>query len=36
MSHYSSEASFKYTKKAVENVGIIKIAITHLSGKKSV
>lgn len=36
MRHYSSAASFEYGKKAVENVGIIKIAITHLSGKKSV
>jgi len=36
MSHYSSAASFEYGKKSVENVGIIKIAITHLNGKKSV
>ena len=36
MKQYSSETSFEYTKKSVDNVGIIKIAITHLSGKKSV
>ncbi|MCP5106350.1 MAG: pyridoxamine 5'-phosphate oxidase family protein [bacterium] len=36
MNHYSSNESFEYKKKSIEGVGIIKIAVTHLSGKKSV
>lgn len=36
MRQYSSESSFEYDKKSVENVGIVKIAITVITGKKSV
>ena len=36
MRHYSGKTSFEYRKDAIENVAIIKIVITHLSGKKSV
>jgi nitroimidazol reductase NimA-like FMN-containing flavoprotein (pyridoxamine 5'-phosphate oxidase superfamily) len=35
MRHYSGKTSFEYEKDALENVVIIKIIITHLSGKKS-
>ena len=35
MKHYSNERSFEYGKNAVENVTIIKIEITSISGKKS-
>ncbi len=36
MRHYSGKTSFEYRKDTIENVVIIKIVITHLSGKKSV
>ena len=36
MRHYSNKKSFEYREKAVEDVGIIKIVIHHLSGKKSI
>jgi nitroimidazol reductase NimA-like FMN-containing flavoprotein (pyridoxamine 5'-phosphate oxidase superfamily) len=35
MRHYSGKTSFEYSKEAVEKVGIIKVVITGLSGKKS-
>lgn len=35
MKHYSDRDSFQYPEEAVENVGIIKIVIDQLSGKKS-
>jgi nitroimidazol reductase NimA-like FMN-containing flavoprotein (pyridoxamine 5'-phosphate oxidase superfamily) len=35
MKHYSDKDSFQYPEEAVENVGIIKIVIDQLSGKKS-
>jgi len=35
MGHYSGKTSFEYSKEAVEKVGIIKVVITGLSGKKS-
>ncbi len=35
MKQYSSETSFEYSKKSVENVGIVRIVITNLTGKKS-
>ncbi len=35
MRHYSGKTSFEYGKDAIGNVVIIKIIITHLSGKKS-
>ena len=36
MRHYSNKTSFDYKKKAVEEVGIIKIVVDHMSGKQSV
>lgn len=35
MRHYSSRESFEYDEKAVDKVGIIKIEVTELSGKRS-
>ncbi len=35
MRHYAGPASFPYSKKALESVAVIKIPVTHLSGKKS-
>jgi nitroimidazol reductase NimA-like FMN-containing flavoprotein (pyridoxamine 5'-phosphate oxidase superfamily) len=36
MKHYSDRKSFEYKKEEIEKVGIIKITITELCGKKSV
>jgi nitroimidazol reductase NimA-like FMN-containing flavoprotein (pyridoxamine 5'-phosphate oxidase superfamily) len=36
MKHYCDRESFEYKKETIEKVGIIKITITELSGKKSV
>jgi nitroimidazol reductase NimA-like FMN-containing flavoprotein (pyridoxamine 5'-phosphate oxidase superfamily) len=36
MMHYSDESSFEYGKNSVENVGIIKIEVTSISGKKTI
>jgi nitroimidazol reductase NimA-like FMN-containing flavoprotein (pyridoxamine 5'-phosphate oxidase superfamily) len=35
MRHYSSAASFEYSPTSVERVGIVKIAVTGMTGKKS-
>lgn len=35
MKHYTGKTDFKYTKKSIETVGIIKIEITELSGKQT-
>jgi nitroimidazol reductase NimA-like FMN-containing flavoprotein (pyridoxamine 5'-phosphate oxidase superfamily) len=35
MKHYTGKTGFEYTDKSIETVGIIKIEVTHLSGKQT-
>jgi uncharacterized protein len=35
MAHYSGKEDFEYKEKAIQEVGIIKITVTQMSGKKS-